>query len=243
MKRSLTFFFWRRTTAKSFAKDVVIDHERKSKGIEDINRHRLNHKPRRPDIFKSTFVPSLFFCALEGGRRKEEEQEEEQEKEQEQRKKKKKREKEKEEKKKDEREEEGERTRERERERERERVPSITTHHTHAPPQQHTHHQHHTQHHKYTHNPHTARATFTHKTPTTTHMYVNTHITRPWSRECLRQERSECLDMCLSDNRPWPWECLQRECLDMCLSNNRPWSWDEKVNAWIRAKCLFYLKL
>ena len=27
---------------KTFAKDVVIDHERKSKGIEDINRHRLN---------------------------------------------------------------------------------------------------------------------------------------------------------------------------------------------------------
>ena len=26
-----------------------------SKGIEDINRHRLNHKPWRLDIFKSTF--------------------------------------------------------------------------------------------------------------------------------------------------------------------------------------------
>ena len=51
MKSSL--FVSRRTTAKSFAKDVFIEQERKSKGIEDINRRRLNHKSRRLDIFSS----------------------------------------------------------------------------------------------------------------------------------------------------------------------------------------------
>ena len=34
-----------------------------SKGIEDINRHRLNHKPCRLDIFKSTFG-CHFVCRL-----------------------------------------------------------------------------------------------------------------------------------------------------------------------------------
>ena len=57
----------------------------------------------------------------------------------------------------------------------------------------------------------------------------------------------ECLDMHLSGNRPWSWECLNKicnicnfmriygvqhvckflyECLDMHLSGNRPWSWE-----------------
>ena len=42
---------------KTFAKDVVIDHERKSKGIEDINCHRLH-------TFKSHFwrKPCLLSC-------------------------------------------------------------------------------------------------------------------------------------------------------------------------------------
>ena len=44
---------------KTFAKDVVIDHERKSKGIEDINCHRLH-------TFKSHFwrKPCLPYCSL-----------------------------------------------------------------------------------------------------------------------------------------------------------------------------------
>ena len=53
MKRSL--FRFKTNYCEIIAKDVFIEQERQSKGIEDINRRRLNHKPWRLDIFKSTF--------------------------------------------------------------------------------------------------------------------------------------------------------------------------------------------
>ena len=127
-----------------------------------------------------------------------------------------------------------------------------TTHNTTATKHQHQHNTqltHHTRH-MHTH-------TTTHTPPHTPHHAPDN---RPWSWEffmnariCAHQstdrdlesvfvKRSECLEMCTAGNRPWSRECLQRECLDMCLSFNRPWSWDEKVNAWIRAKCLFLIK-
>ena len=114
---------------KSFAKDVFIEQERKSKGIEDINRHRL-------DTFKSHFwrKPCLLSCShcqqwrkrrwqqsslrararvREGARKKEKEKEERKRKTREKKIGKEKR-------------------KEREQERERE---CAKLHHTHAPPQ------------------------------------------------------------------------------------------------------------
>ena len=136
--------------------------------------------------------------------------------------------------------EEGKNKKERERARKREKERNKTpTHHT--PP---------------------ARNTPNNTTPSCTHTTHHTpqHLGQPTMilRVC------ECSDMCSPVNRPWSWGsfnvnawiCAQRatdrdlesvfvkrsECLDMCLSSNRPWSWDEKVNAWIRAKCLFLIK-
>ena len=122
-----------------------------------------------------------------------------------------------------------------EREQEREREPSFTRDQRDAPPRenntthntQHTT-QHNTPHTQHTYNHHTHHTTtHHHNTPpqhtTTTHNTQHTTHNTPHHTP---------------DNRLWSWECLRQEkseCLDTCTIDNRPWSWDEKVNTWICA--------
>ena len=48
-------FVGKRTTANAFAKDVsLIKNE--GQGIEDMNRHRLNHRPCRPEDGRRQFL-------------------------------------------------------------------------------------------------------------------------------------------------------------------------------------------
>ena len=47
----------------------------------------------------------------------------------------------------------------------------------------------------------------TRTTTTQQHTHHHTPDNRPWSWECLRQEKSECLDTCTAGNRPWSCQC------------------------------------
>ena len=124
-----------------------------------------------------------------------------------------------------ERERERERKREEEGERARERECAKLHHTPHTRTtrtQQHTHHhhQHHIQHHMYTHNPHTRQPTVISRVSSSREKWMLGYVLTSQPTVILRE--------------------FQCECLDVCLSDNRPWSWDEKVNAWICANVTFY---
>ena len=71
--------------------------------------------------------------------------------------------------------------------------------------EQHTRHTQHIQHTLHTQQTtHSTHNTTTHHQHHTLH-HMHTPDNRPWSRECLRQEKSECVDMCSTGNRPWSW--------------------------------------